>query len=199
MDEVKEEVVRNKGGRPRKRFPNRKKQPRKRLQRRAQSITLKRVMKDPVVKARYCINLAKAHATNAHLRLGVPDGWSRGRADMQRVYDGIKADLLLDRMKAEGMFPETQPGDFELLTVEYNGKMVEVRIPKTEAGMAEAALREAIIGVQSPLTHAKDRLNYIRTVLEWTKKKPATDSNVNLSSEEWLDAALKDNDGNHAG
>jgi hypothetical protein len=33
---------------------------------------------------------------------------------MQRVYDGIKADLLIDRMKAEGMVDETKPGDFEL-------------------------------------------------------------------------------------
>jgi hypothetical protein len=69
------------------------------------------------------------------------------------------------------------------------------KVPLTEAGMAEAALREAVIGALSPLTYSKDKLGHIRTVLEYTKKKPATDSNVNLSSEEWLEAALKDNAG----
>jgi hypothetical protein len=105
---------------------------------------------------------------------------------MQRVYDGIKADLLMDRMKAEGMIEQTKPGDFETITVEVAGKPVEVRVPKTEAGMAEAALREAVIGALSPLTYQKDKLGHIRTVLEWTKPKPAQTSNVNVNSEDWL-------------
>jgi hypothetical protein len=66
-------------------------------------------------------------------------------------------------------------------------------VPKTEAGMAEAALREAVIGALSPLTHSASKPTYIRTVLEWTKPKPAQTSNVNLNSEEWLAAALQDN------
>jgi len=132
-------------------------------------------------------------------RIGVPDGWNRYRADAQRVYDGIRADLIIDQMKAKGMVDETKPGAFEVMTVENNGLKHEVRIPKTEEGMAEAALREAVIGAISPLTHAASKVSYIRTVLEWTKKKPATDSNVSLKSEEWLEAALKDNHGDYAG
>jgi len=126
-------------------------------------------------------------------RIGVPSGWTRDRADMQRVYDGIKADLLLDKMKAEGMVDETKPGDFEVLYVEVGGKKVEVRVPKTKAGMAEAALREAVIGALSPLTHASAKPTYIKTVLDWTMAKPAQTSHVNLNSEDWLAAALKDN------
>jgi hypothetical protein len=129
--------------------------------------------------------MAKARAARkGPARLGIPDGWTRDRADMQRVYDGIRA---------EGMAAETKPGDFELIVVEVAGKPIEVRVPKTEAGMAEAALREAVIGALSPLTHSKEKPTYIRTVLEWTKAKPAQTSNVNLNSEDWLDAALKDN------
>jgi len=71
--------------------------------------------------------------------------------------------------------------------------MVEVRVPKTEAGMAEAALREAVIGALSPLTHSNSKPTYIRTVLEWTKPKPAQTSNVNVNTEDWLAEALKDN------
>lgn len=126
-------------------------------------------------------------------RLGVPDGWTRGQAEMQRVHDGIKADLILDRMKATGMVDETKPGDFEVLFVEVAGKQVEVRVPRTEAGMAEAALRQAVIGAVSPLTHSKDKISYLRTVLEWTKPKPAQTTNMNLNSEDWLAAALQDN------
>jgi hypothetical protein len=138
--------------------------------------------------------MAKARAARkGPARLGIPDGWTRDRADMQRVYDGIRADLIIDKMKAEGMVDETKPGDFELIVVEVAGKPIEVRVPKTEAGMAEAALREAVIGALSPLTHSKEKPTYIRTVLEWTKAKPAQTSNVNLNSEDWLDAALKDN------
>lgn len=203
MDQTKEEeVAKNKGGRPPKAPWKRTKRPPK-LSRRKHakaSRAAKKSYEDPLRYARAAINMAKARAARkGPPRLGVPDGWTRGQAEMQRVYDGLRADLLLDRMKAEGMVDETKPGDFEIVIVDVGGKPVEVRIPITEAGMAQAALREALIGALSPLTYSKDKLGHIRTVLEYTKKKPATDSNVNLSSEEWLEAALKDNDGNGSG
>jgi hypothetical protein len=200
MDEAKEEEVtpvKNKGGRPRKKVrKQRLKQPPKlsRRKHRIRSRAAKEAVKDPEVYAKCVANLAKARAARkGPPRLGVPDGWTRERADVQRVYDGIRADYLIDKMKAEGMVDETKPGDFEVLYVEVAGKQVEVRVPKTEAGMAEAALREAVIGALSPLTHGNNKPTYIRTVLEWTKPKPAQTSNVNLNSEDWLAAALEDN------
>jgi hypothetical protein len=104
-------------------------------------------------------------------------------------------------MKAEGMIDGTKPDDYETCVVKVAGKDMLVRVPKTEAAMAEEALRQAVIGASVPLTHSKNHLGYIRTVLEWTKPKPASTSNVNLNSEEWLEAALKDNadSGNAAG
>jgi hypothetical protein len=200
MDEAKEEEgsgeVKNKGGRPRKRY-KRKKQPPK-LSRRKLAVARraqKKRYEDPEQYDRSIEILAKARrARSPDVRLGVPDGWTRETADMQRVRDGLQADLLMDRMKAEGMIDDTKPDDFEVVTIQVNGKDMQVRLPKTEAGMAEAALREALIGALSPLTYSKDKLGMIRTVLEYTKKKPATDSNVNLNAEEWLDAALKEND-----
>ena len=153
--------------------------------------------KDPEYRAKNLAALERARAAlkrkgNAP-RLGVPDGWTRGQVDMQRVYDGLKADLILDRMKEQGMVDPTSPTEYERITVKVNGKDVEVLIPKTDAARAEAALREAVIGAISPLTHASNKPTYIRTVLEWTKAKPASTNNVNLNSEDWLDAALKDN------
>jgi len=202
MDETRKEEVTKKGGRPPKRAQApRKKQPPKGPRRPARSRAVKKLHEDnPIYHARVLMALEKGRRKQSvPSRLGVPDGWSRGQADMQRVYDGIKADLIIDRMKAEGMVDETKPGDFEILIVEVNGEQKEVRIPKTEAGMAEAALREAVIGAISPLTHSKEKPTYIRTVLEWTKAKPAQTSNVNLNSEDWLDAALKDNNGDRTG
>jgi hypothetical protein len=199
MDETQEEeVAKNKGGRPPKREQKaRAKQPPKLSRRKHAKLSraLREANKDPGLRARRAQIMAKARlARTIAPRLGVPDGWTREKAEVQRVYDGIKADLLIDRMKANGMVDETKPGDFEVLYVEVQGKKVEVRVPKTEAAMAEAALREAVIRAVSPLTHAKDQLGYIRTVLEWTKPKPAQTSNVNLNSEDWLAEALKDND-----
>lgn len=195
--EEKEEVAKNKGGRPPKRDQQpRKKQPPKTKRYPAKARAVKKLHKDPIFRARNQMARERARAAqqaNGPSRLGVPDGWTRGKADMQRVYDGIRADLLIDRMKAEGMVDETKPGDFEIVIVQIGEKNVEVKVPKTEAGMAEAALREACISALSPLTYSKDKLGWCRTVLEYTKKKPATDSNVNLNSEEWLEAALKDN------
>jgi hypothetical protein len=199
MDEAKEEEVKpkNKGGRPRKvlRKQRAKRPPKSNPLRFAvRSRAQKKAAKNPETRKKQLAALAKARAARkGPPRLGIPDGWTRDTAEMQRVYDGIKADLLIDRMKAEGMVDETKPGDFEILTVEVAGKKVEVRVPKTEAGMAEAALREAVIGALSPLTHSASKPTYIRTVLEWTKPKPAQTSNVNLNSEEWLTAALQDN------
>lgn len=213
MDEGKEEEgvkPKNKGGRPRKstRKP-RLKRPTNRtpLRIRLDAIKHKERMKDPAYRKKMREAAKKMRAVkvakNAS-RVGVPDGWTRDRADMQRVYDGIKADLIIDRMKAEGMVDETKPGDFEVILVDVAGKKVEVRVPKTEAGMADAALREAVIATVSPLTHASHKLGWARTVLEWTKPKPAATSNVNVNSEDWLAAALKDNsetydDGNDEG
>lgn len=193
-EEAKEEEV-NKGGRPPRAPWRRKKQPPKLSRRkfRKRSQASKKSYEDPGRYERARINMAKARAARQGCRIGVPDGWTKDRAELQRVYDGLRADLLLDRMKAEGMVDETKPGDFETVFVQMGEKTVEVKVPKTEAGMAEAALREAVIGALSPLTYSKDKLGHIRTVLEYTKAKPAQTSNVNVNSEDWLAAALQDN------
>ena len=201
MDQAKEAEVKpkNKGGRPRKL----KRKQRKRssaltgIRFEARSRIAKAVAARPEVRKKKLAALKKANEANrarrSQPRLGVPDGWTRVKAEMQRVYDGIRADLLIDRMEAEGMVDATKPEDFEVMIVEVAGKPFEVRVPKTEDGMARAALREAVIGALSPLTHAAAKPTYIRTVLEWTKPKPAQTSNVNVNTEDWLDAALKDN------
>lgn len=199
QEEVK---PKNKGGRPKKVERKERKTNYKRatkldplrlaVRRRAH----KKLMADPAYRKMKRENMLKARAQRRVLsRVGVPDGWTYEQVEMQRVYDGLRVDLLLDRMIETGMINPTKPDDFERIVVEVHGKPVEVLVPITDEGRANAALREAMIGAVSPLTHSQGRINYIRTVLEWTKAKPAQTSNVNLNSEDWLDAALKDNGG----
>lgn len=209
MDETKEEVTRRKVGRPRK-------NPRKERKRRPPTVTdkdrarhRKRYFKarfdNPDYKARNAAQLAEARAKRAeeperYSRLGVPDGWTREQADIQREFDRAKADLIMNRMIEEGMVEPIKPEDYEKVVVIVNGKETEVLVPITDEGKATLALREATIAAISPLTHADKRLGAIRTVLEWTKPKPAQTSNVNLNkSEDWLAAALKDNTGTNDG
>ena len=92
------------------------------------------------------------------------------------------------------MIDPVSDNDFETVHVIVDGKPVEVKVPKTEDGMARAALRQAVIAALSPLTHGANRMGAIRTVLEWTKPKPAQTVNNNITSpEDWLKAALADN------
>jgi hypothetical protein len=60
--------------------------------------------------------------------------------------------------------------------------------------MAKAALQAAFEMVTAPLT-PKDRLAAARTILEYTKHKPAATTNLNIkSAEDFLDELAADDD-----
>jgi hypothetical protein len=203
MEEAKESQgdvkPKNKGGRPRKstRKPRPKRQPKENALRHAvRSRAAKKGYNTPErrrARKQLMQKVTAIRVAKRQNRTGVPDGWTIGTASMQRVYDGIKADLLIDRMIETGMIEKPTLTDYERVSVLMNGEMVDVLVPLTDEGKAHAALREAMIGAVSPLTHANNKVAYIRTVLEWSKPKPAQTSNVNLNSEDWLAEALKDN------
>ena len=203
-EESQELKPKNKGGRPRK--PKRK--PRKRLppkiknplQHKRRSEASKRSWATQLAKNPNLIEERRAQCKkwNAERkgapRLGVPDGWTKIKAGIQRVLDGCRADLIIDRMREKGMIDPVSLSDFERVTVIVDGKPTEVLVPASDDAKAQAALREAMIGAISPLTNANVRPTYIRTVLEWTKAKPAQKTDLNITkSEDWLEAALKDN------
>jgi hypothetical protein len=103
MEGTKEEevVLKRKRGRPRKvqRKPRAKQPPKlPPLRHQARSRIVKALHKDPEYRAKNLASLEKARAALKRKgntpRLGVPDGWTRGQADMQRVYDGLRADLI---------------------------------------------------------------------------------------------------------
>ena len=68
-----------------------------------------------------------------------------------------------------------------------------------ENDMAKVALQSAFEMIALPLP-PKDRLAAVRTVLEYTKQKPATQSNVTVkSAEDFLDELAEFDDSNESG
>lgn len=62
-----------------------------------------------------------------------------------------------------------------------------------EDQMAKAALHESFVMALSPLTQAAVKMAALRTVLEYTKAKPATKTDLTLASAEaWLKAVKED-------
>jgi hypothetical protein len=103
-------------------------------------------------------------------RRGVPDGWAGRKPEIERIRRRAakKAKEIVAQMREE-----------ELLN--------------TDDARAEAAL-EMCVGLMlerdakgHPLNRAQDRLSAAKTILEYTRKKPATQSEVKVSkAEEFL-------------
>ena len=102
---------------------------------------------------------------------------------MQRVYDGLRADLLLDRMKAEGMVDETKPGDFEVVIVKVGDKDVEVRVPKTEQGIESPIDQpEQQLAEQVLRCYAKKRYHFGSTLSGCVRERAADTAMYNVFS-----------------
>lgn len=125
-------------------------------------------------------------------RRGVPDGmrkaeaealWAKARAKAQELHQimvdndlvaPIDDDTIPLRAAAESAVRES----VETLTDEQKGSL---------------ALREAMVMVLSPLSHAQTKNQAIRTVLEWTKSKPPSKTDVRVNDQEaWLEKVVKD-------
>lgn len=104
-------------------------------------------------------------------RAGVPDGMRRRHAVKARADASAAAERFIKRMQDDDMLPVPAPG--------------------SEEEMAQTALKEAYTMAVMPIAF-KDKLAAIRTVLEYTKSKPATSQKIALSSDEWLEAAVQE-------
>jgi hypothetical protein len=122
--------------------------------------------------------MAYVRSKRTVFRTGVPDGMRREEADAIWVKAREKASWIMDELEKEGV--------------------VQFSADVPEDVMARDALREAFAMAMGPAPHtSKDKLTAIRTVLEWTKAKPATKTDLRLNSAEaWLEQVVKDhNDG----
>lgn len=76
--------------------------------------------------------------------------------------------------------------------MEANGEFIE--IPSDEAELAKASLREAATIMLKPSSNA-DKLKAAKLILEFTKEKPASKSDVTISTaEDFLNKVLESDD-----
>jgi hypothetical protein len=109
-------------------------------------------------------------------RTGTPNGMTRATAAPLWAAAHLKADRFIQKMINEGELPA-------------------VAIPGSDEEKGIRALHEATVLALGP-TDKQLKLAAIRTVLEWTKAKPATRQKIDLNtSEDWLaEIAADDSD-----
>jgi hypothetical protein len=105
-------------------------------------------------------------------RTSIPDGMRRPEAEKMWAECSRKADWIMCELEKAGVLPAF--GE------------------EPEEQMAKKALHEAFSIAMAPV-ELKMRLTAIRTVLEWTKAKPATKTDLRLNSAEaWLAEVVAD-------
>jgi hypothetical protein len=96
----------------------------------------------------------------------VPNGMTRETVAPLLEQAREQADRFIQKMIDEGHLP--------------------VAVPDSDDAKAEAALKEACVIALSP-GEKQAKMAAIRTVLEWTRAKPASKSSININaSEDWL-------------
>jgi hypothetical protein len=100
-------------------------------------------------------------------RTGIPHGMTKKTVAPLIAKANAQADRYIQKMKDEGSLPATV-------------------IPDSDEARAEAALREACVLALGP-TEKAVKISAIRAVLEWTRAKPASKSNISINTtEQWL-------------
>jgi hypothetical protein len=105
-------------------------------------------------------------------RVGVPDGYRRRHIERMRPDAQAAAERFIKRMEDEG-------------------QLQKVTIPGSDEDMAKEVLKEAYVMAVLP-GDRRERLAAMRTVLEYTKSKPASTQKIDLTSDQWLEAAVKE-------
>ena len=121
----------------------------------------------------------------AFSRLGIPDGMKRAEARRIWTQANALADKFIAALKKTGEILD----DPDAATVLYKG----FRVPATDDGLAEVALRQAFVLAVGPTSpHVKAKA--LNIVLTYTRAKPADKSKL-LRGEvtEFLDAISNEN------
>ncbi|WP_456723056.1 hypothetical protein [Bradyrhizobium sp. USDA 4350] len=117
-------------------------------------------------------------------RFGVPDGMRR--ADVAPLWERANqlADRFIQIMKDKDELPQVE----EVVVQGDDGEQTLVSVPTTDAGKAEAALREVAVLAFGPSTQ-QIKIQAINTLLAYTKSKPESKSKLTLNkAEDFLDS-----------
>lgn len=146
----------------------------------AASAALKKCWQDPEFRERMALRDARRSALmkaypERFFRRGVPDGMRKREADAAWSEARILADKAVSKMIEEGM-------------VEFDPNSV----PDSDDEIAKRALKEACVLALGP-SEQRVKIAALKTVLEFTKKKPAQTQDVNLNdATNWLKQVAED-------
>jgi hypothetical protein len=144
---------------------------------------------DPEFRARHSEALKASHKADPtkHSRAGVPTGHTR--ESVAPLWERARelADRFIKIMKDQGELPQD-----EIVLVQNGEDVSEVRVPISDTGKAEAALKEAFVLAVGP-SDQKIKIQAINTILNFTKSKPESKSKLTLNkAEDFLDSILND-------
>lgn len=120
-------------------------------------------------------------------RTGIPDGMTRKKAERLWVKASKLADRFIQIMKDKGELPTEEVVSVDV--VDADGIVTgtkEVKVPTSDTGKAEAALREVFVLAVGPSTQ-QIKIQAINTVLAYTKSKPESKVKLTTKPEAFLD------------
>jgi hypothetical protein len=119
-------------------------------------------------------------------RHGVPDGMRRWQVEPLWARARELADRFIAIMKEQGELPD------EKVVLTDGEDTLEITVPGSDTGKAEAALKEAFVLAVGP-SDQKIKIQAINTVLNFTKSKPESRSKLTLNkAEDFLDELTDD-------
>jgi hypothetical protein len=161
----------------------------RRLPRPDQSERMKALWEDPEHRAKHAAAISASHKDDPakHSRAGIPTGHTRETVAPLWERARVLADRFITIMKDKGELPQD-----EVVLVQNGEDVSEVRVPNSDNGKAEAALKEAFVLAVGP-SDQKIKIQAINTVLNFTRAKPESKSKLTLNkAEDFLDAILHD-------
>ena len=147
---------------------------------------LRKKWQDPEYRAKQLALICKTRAQGKRFRNGIPDGMRREEAEQLWAQARLKAEFLMSEFEKEEMAEFPAASDIEKEQALRDGTY-------TEEEMARQTLKEAFVMALSPLTHSTVKMQAMRTILEYTKAKPAQKTDLRLNSAEaWLAEVVAD-------
>jgi hypothetical protein len=154
-----------------------------------QSKRMKALWEDPDFREQHAAALSASHKSDPtkHSRAGVPTGHTRETVAPLWERARELADRFIQIMKDKGELPE-----YEFVDVSADGDTHTVKVPTSDTGKAEAALKEAFVLAVGP-SDQKIKIQAINTILNFTKSKPESKSKLTLNkAEDFLDSIMTD-------
>jgi hypothetical protein len=138
---------------------------------------------DPEFRARHAEAMSASHKADPtkHSRVGVPTGHTRESVAPLWARARELADRFIQIMKDKGELPE-----YEFVDVSDDGDIHTVKVPTSDTGKAEAALRETFVLAVGP-SDQKIKIQALNTILAYTKSKPEAKTKLTVNPMSFLD------------